>query len=191
MRIAVFTGSSPGSSPRFAEEAARLGEALARRDIGIVYGGGRVGLMGVVADAALRAGGEVIGVIPQDLADREVAHEGLTRLEVVDSMHTRKARMAGQADAFVALPGGIGTLEEFFEVWTWLQLGLHERPVCLYDVDGFWDPLRALVEQMASSGFLQPSAADSLVTADSPESLLTAIDGWVPPPRRGLTPPAP
>ena len=141
MRLAVFTGSSFGRSERYTEAARAVGTHLAEQGIGVVYGGGHVGLMGVVADAAMAAGGEVIGVIPQGLADRELAHHGLTRLEVVATMHERKALMADLSDGFVSLPGGAGTLEEFFEVWTWQQLGIHAKPVCLYDVDGFWQPM--------------------------------------------------
>ena len=144
MRVTIFTGSRLG--PRqHAEAAAAFARQLAASGIGVVFGGGRVGLMGVVADAALAAGGEVIGVIPQHLVDREVAHIGLTRLEVVTDMHERKARMAELGDAFVALPGAAGTLEELFEVWTWGQLGLHEKPSALLDVGGFYRPL---IEQL-------------------------------------------
>ena len=140
MRVAVFTGSQAGP-PSHRDAAAAFATDLARAGVGIVYGGGHVGLMGVVADAALAAGGEVVGVIPQHLVDDEVAHPGLPRLEVVDSMHERKARMADLADAFVALPGAAGTLEELFEAWTWGMLGLHAKPTALLDVDGFWQPL--------------------------------------------------
>src|SRR5262245_12742237 len=141
-RVCVFCGSSAGNRPEYADAARHLGAALARRGLGLVYGGGHVGLMGVVADAVLRAGGEVIGVIPQALVERELAQAGLTRLEVVDTMHQRKARMADLADAFVALPGGFGTCDELFEILTWSQLGLHARPVGLLNVAGFFDPLR-------------------------------------------------
>lgn len=136
-RLCVFCGSSSGRDPAYSVLAAQLGRTLAQRRIGLVYGGGRVGLMGVLADAALAAGGEVIGVIPKTLLDREVGHRGLTQLRVVDSMHARKALMAELADGFVALPGGIGTLEELFEVWTWAQLGMHRKPCGLLDVGGF------------------------------------------------------
>ena len=137
MRIAVFLGSSPGPDHHRAA-AAGLGRAIAEAGHGLVYGGAHVGLMGVLADAALAAGGEVVGVLPQNLVEREVGHSGLTRLELVGSMHERKARMADLADAFVALPGGTGTLDELIEIMTWSQLGLHAKPVALYDVDEFW-----------------------------------------------------
>jgi len=140
-RLCVFCGSSPGHDPAHGASAAQLGRVLAERGIGLVYGGGRVGLMGILADAALAAGGEVIGVIPQALLDREIGHRGLTQLRVVDSMHARKALMGELAEGFIALPGGIGTLEELFEVWSWAQLGLHRKPCGLLDVNGFFAPL--------------------------------------------------
>jgi len=130
-----------GANPAYREAAVALGQAIARRGLTLVYGGGAVGLMGVVADAAMAAGGEVVGIIPQSLLDAEVGHKGLTRLEVVDGMHARKARMAELSDAFIALPGGLGTLEELFEVWTWGQLGYHAKPLGLLDVNGFYDEL--------------------------------------------------
>jgi uncharacterized protein (TIGR00730 family) len=178
MRLAVFCGSSFGRSERFAEAAADLGTYLGEQGIGVVYGGGHVGLMGVVADAAMAAGGEVIGVIPQGLADRELAHHGLTRLEVVDTMHERKALMSDLSDGFVTLPGGAGTLEEFFEVWTWQQLGIHAKPVCLYDVDGFWQPLRTTIDAMVDGGFLSDTTRGNLVVADAPAPMVAAMRGW-------------
>lgn len=178
MRLAVFTGSSFGRSERYASAAAAVGRYLGEQRIGVVYGGGHVGLMGVVADAALAAGGEVIGVIPQGLADRELAHHGLTRLEVVGTMHERKALMAELSDGFVALPGGAGTLEEFFEVWTWQQLGIHGKPVGLYDVDGFWQPLRTAIDAMVDEGFLSRGLRDALVTADDPGAMVEAMRAW-------------
>lgn len=178
MRVAIFIGSSHGTDPSHAEAAAQLATYLAERGIGIVYGGGHVGLMGVVADAAMAAGGEVIGVIPQSLADAEVAHRELTRLEVVENMHERKARMAQLSDAFVALPGGIGTMEEFFEVWTWLQLGIHAKPVALYDVCDFWAPMRALLAGMVDGGFLRAQMADRLIQVNEPGTLLRQIENW-------------
>ncbi|MBF3199764.1 TIGR00730 family Rossman fold protein, partial [Pseudomonas aeruginosa] len=135
--VCVFCGASPGASPVYQEAAVALGRHLAERGLTLVYGGGAVGLMGTVADAALAAGGEVIGIIPQSLQEAEIGHKGLTRLEVVDGMHARKARMAELADAFIALPGGLGTLEELFEVWTWGQLGYHAKPLGLLEVNGF------------------------------------------------------
>ena len=136
-RVCVFCGSSIGAKPAYAEAARNMGRLIAERRIGLVYGGGNVGLMGVIADAALEAGGEVIGVIPLALADREIAHTGLTQLHIVDSMHTRKAMMAELSDAFIAMPGGVGTFEELFEAITWTQLGLHRKPCGLLNVDGF------------------------------------------------------
>ncbi|OIV39062.1 Rossman fold protein, TIGR00730 family [Mangrovactinospora gilvigrisea] len=178
MRVAVFTGSSFGSSPAFARAAEELGRGLAEAGMGIVYGGGHVGLMGAVADAALAAGGEVSGVIPRALAERELQHEGLTRLRIVETMHERKAAMAAEADAFVALPGGAGTLEELFEAWTWQHLGYHAKPVVLYDVDGFWQPLRAMVSGMVESGFIRAEFRDTLPTAGSVAELLGLLKDW-------------
>ena len=167
----MFTGSSAGP-PEHAQAAARFAERLAVAGHGIVYGGASVGLMGVAADAALAVGGEVIGVIPEHMSDREIAHSGLTRLEVVAGMHERKARMAGLADAFIALPGGAGTLEELFEVWTWGQLGLHAKPVALLDVGGFYAPLLSQLTAMAEAGYITPVYRAALgVVADADEFL--------------------
>ncbi len=154
-RICVFCGSAAGTRPEYAEAAAELGTALATRGLGLVYGGASVGLMGVVADAALAAGGEVVGVIPQALVDREVAHPGLTELHVVGTMHERKARMAELSGAFVVLPGGMGTLEELFEVVTWSQLGLHAKPIVLLDVAGYWAGLAAFLDHAGAEGFVR------------------------------------
>jgi uncharacterized protein (TIGR00730 family) len=181
VRIAVFAGSSPGTSARYAEAAAALGRDLAKAGVGVVYGGADVGLMGTLADAALAAGGEVLGVIPRSLVDIEIGHTGLTRLEVVDSMHERKARMAELSDAFCALPGGVGTLEELFEVWTWQQLGLHGKPVALLDVDGFWAPLLALVDAQHAAGFIGATQRGTLLVADSAADLLSQARSWSPP----------
>ena len=153
MRVAVFMGSSPGTA-RHREAAVALAEGLVGRGIGIVYGGAHVGLMGLVADTALAAGGEVVGVIPRQLVDREIAHRGLTRLVEVGSMHERKAAMADLADAFVALPGGAGTLEELFEVFTWGMLGLHDKPAALLDPDGYYDALTGQLDRMVTDGYL-------------------------------------
>ena len=165
MRICVFCGSSPGRSQRYVSAARTVGEHLARRGIGLVYGGAQVGTMGVLANAALDAGGEVIGVIPSQLVEREVAHPGLSDLHVVSGMHERKARMADLADAFVALPGGAGTLEEFFEVWTWAQLGLHDKPLGLLDVAGFFQPLLACIDRMVDEEFLPGAYREMLIIA--------------------------
>lgn len=177
-RLTVFTGSSSGNSPEYLQAVQNFGRDIAASGYGIVFGGGHVGLMGAVADAALEAGGEVIGVMPQSMADREVPHQGLTRLEMVPDMHARKARMADLGDAFVALPGGAGTLEELFEIWTWQQLGLHTKPVALYNVDGFWDPLITMLDHMQSQGFIRPAFRQALIIAEDARSLLAAIHDW-------------
>jgi uncharacterized protein (TIGR00730 family) len=180
-RVCVFCGSSSGREPAYRRLAERLGRALAASRVGVVYGGGRVGLMGALADAALAAGAEVIGVIPQALLDREIGHRGLTELRVVASMHERKALMAELADGFVALPGGIGTLEELFEVWTWAQLGLHAKPCGLLDADGFFAPLVEFLDHLVRTGFVHPQHRAMLVAADSPEALLAAFAAYHPP----------
>jgi uncharacterized protein (TIGR00730 family) len=172
MRICVFCGSNAGRAPAYAAAAHSLGTLLARRGIGLVYGGGNVGLMGIVADAALAAGGEVIGVIPRALVDRELAHRGVTDLRVVASMHERKQLMHDLADGFVALPGGFGTLDELFEALTWAQLGMHGKPCGLLDVDDFWQPLVRLVEQQVAENFVRPHHASMLLHAASAEALL-------------------
>jgi uncharacterized protein (TIGR00730 family) len=182
VRVAVFAGSAPGGSPAFARAAAAFGGQLARAGAGIVYGGSHAGLMGVLADAALAAGGEVTGVIPRGLVEREIAHQGLTRLEIVQTMHERKTAMASMADAFVALPGGAGTLEEFFEAWTWQQLGLHAKPVALLDVDGFWEPLLATIDGLVDAGFLRPAYRAALLVVRDADELLAALGHWRPPP---------
>ncbi len=175
MRVAVFLGSSVGSRPEYAAAAAGLGKCLAEAGTGLVYGGASVGLMGVLADAALAAGGEVIGVIPEHVFSAELAHQGLTRLEVVASMHERKARMAELADAFAALPGGLGTLDELFEILTWRQIGLHAKPIVLVDVNGFWDRLAELVDALADEGFVAESSRGCLLRARDPGELLSLL----------------
>jgi uncharacterized protein (TIGR00730 family) len=175
VRICVFCGSNRGNHPAYLEQATVFGRLLATRDIGLVYGGAHVGLMGALADAALAAGGEVIGVIPQALMDREIAHRGLTELRVVTSMHERKAQMAELSDAFVALPGGIGTLEELFEVWTWNQLGIHAKPCGVLNVRRFYDPLSAFLDHVVSEGFLKPENRGALRVEEEPEALLAAL----------------
>ncbi|RMG08928.1 MAG: TIGR00730 family Rossman fold protein [Planctomycetota bacterium] len=171
-RITVFCGSRHGARPEFSDAARALGRTIAERGLGLVTGGGSVGLMGVVADAALEAGGEVIGVIPQVLSRAEVAHHGLSELLVVDSMHTRKMRMNELCGGFVALPGGIGTFEELFEVLSWRQLRIHAKPIGLYDVAGYWTGLRSLLDQAVAEGFLNPVHRSVLLRADDPELLL-------------------
>jgi uncharacterized protein (TIGR00730 family) len=173
--ICVFCGSSFGRKPAYARAARQLGAALASRGIGLVYGGGSIGLMGAVADAALEAGAPVVGVIPRALARREIAHHGLTRLEVVPSMHARKARMARLSDAFVAMPGGIGTLEELFEVLTWGYLGIHAKPTGLLDVGGYWKPLVRLLDHAVEEGFLRPEHRRLVVIDRSPDRLLARL----------------
>jgi len=174
-RVCVYCGSSTGNNPIYRDVAVALGSLLAKRRIGLVYGGGHVGLMGVIADAVLAAGGEVIGVIPQSLADREIAHAGLTDLRVVDSMHTRKAMMADLSDAFIAMPGGVGTFEEFFEVITWTQLGLHRKPCALLNAGGFYTPLVAFIDQAVSEGFIKPVHRSMMVVDDNPERLIDTL----------------
>ena len=178
MRLCVFSGSSPGRLPDYAEGAARLGEALARAGVGVVYGGSNVGLMGILADAALARGGEVIGVIPRSLVEREVAHTGLADLRVVESMHQRKALMAELADGFVALPGGLGTLEELFEVWTWAQLGHHRKPCALLNIGGYYDPLAAFLDHAVAERFVRPAHRAMLIVESDVEALLAAIHAY-------------
>jgi uncharacterized protein (TIGR00730 family) len=173
--LCVFCGSSTPADPQYAATAQALGTLIARLGIGLVYGGGRVGLMGELADAALAAGGRVVGVIPTGLISLEVAHTGLTELREVGSMHERKQLMYDLADGFVAMPGGFGTLEELAEVTTWSQLGLHAKPVVLLDVDGFWDPLVAQLDRMVTVGLLKPSNRELIQRAGSPEAALTAL----------------
>lgn len=173
--VCVFSGSSPGARPSYEAAARALGATLARERIRLVYGGARVGLMGHLADAARANGGAVVGVIPAALVDREVAHDGLDELHVVDGMHERKATMNALADAFVALPGGVGTLEELFEAWTWRQLGLHDKPVGILDVDGYWERLRGFLDHAAAEGFVRTEELKRLVVADGPAELLACL----------------
>lgn len=174
-RVCVFCGSSPGADPVYAAGAAVLGRAIAEAGHGLVYGGARVGLMGIVADAALKAGGAVIGVLPEALQARELAHTGLTELHIVPSMHARKAMMADLSDGFVALPGGIGTLEELFEIWTWGQLGDHAKPVALLDIAGFYRPLIAFLDGVVAAGFVKPVHRGMLLTDDDPATLIARM----------------
>lgn len=182
MRICVFLGASPGRLPLYARAAEGFGRLLAERGHGLVYGGGNVGLMGVIADAALAAGGEVIGVIPEALRDRELDHRGLSELHVVDTMHARKAMMADLSDAFVALPGGIGTLEELFEVWTWAQLGYHDKPCGLLNVGGFYDAMAGFLDLVVAEGFLSAAHRARLIVGDEPTALLDRIRDYDAPP---------
>ncbi|WP_454256167.1 LOG family protein [Pseudomonas sp. Marseille-Q8238] len=178
--VCVFCGASTGLNPVYREAAEALGRALATRGLTLVYGGGAVGLMGVVADAALAAGGEVIGIIPQSLQHAEIGHPGLSRLEVVDGMHARKARMAELADAFIALPGGLGTLEELFEVWTWGQLGYHSKPLGLFDANGFYQQLSGFLDHLVGEGFVRSHHRGMLQRSESAEALLDLLAAWQP-----------
>ena len=179
--ICVFCGSSPGNDPAYAEAAQKLGRTLAERDTTLVYGGGHVGLMGVVADAALGAGGEVIGVMPRALVDREIGHTGLTKLHVVHSMHERKALMSRLSAGFIALPGGNGTLEEFFEVLTWAQLGEHDKPCGLLNVAGYYDPLLTVFDQMVDRAFLKKEHRELVLVQGDPTALLESFESYEPP----------
>ena len=179
--VCVFCGSHPGNDPAYAEAARNLGRTLAQRNTTLVYGGGHVGLMGVVADAALGAGGEVVGVIPQALVEREIGHAGLTKLHVVGSMHERKALMSELSDGFVALPGGNGTLEEFFEVLTWAQLGEHAKPCGLLNVAGYYDPLLEVFDRMVDREFLKTEHRDLVLVEEDPSALLERFDAYEPP----------
>jgi uncharacterized protein (TIGR00730 family) len=190
VRVAVFTGSQSGP-PSHRSAVAQFAAGLASAGVGIVYGGGHAGLMGVVADAALAAGGHVVGVIPQHLVDDELAHAGLPQLEVVPSMHERKARMAELADAFVALPGAAGTLEELFEAWTWGMLGLHAKPAVLVDVDGFWQPLLAQLRRMVDDGYLDGRRLDALGVVTDAEELLAFVERYEHPIRKWRKDPLP
>jgi uncharacterized protein (TIGR00730 family) len=173
--ICVFCGSSAGSNPAYAEAARVMGRELVARGMGLVYGGGHVGLMGVVADAVLEAGGEAIGVIPHSLAAREIAHQRLTTLHVVASMHERKAMMADLADAFVAMPGGFGTYEELFEAITWTQLGLHKKPCGLLNVAGFYDPVIRFIDHAVAEHFIRPQHRAALLVEQEPARLIDAL----------------
>jgi len=174
--VCVFCGSQHGTRPDYAQAAAVLGEEIARRGWRLVYGGGNVGLMSVVADAALAAGGEVIGVIPDSLQERELGHGGVTTLHVVRSMHQRKALMAEESTAFIALPGGLGTLEELAEIWTWRQLGFHEKPIGVLNVAGFFDPLLSFLDHAMNEGFLKPVHRHRLIVDADPAGLLKRLD---------------
>ena len=181
-RICVFCGSSPGRDPRHAEQARALARELVSRRIGVVFGGGSVGLMGVLADEVLAAGGAVTGVIPHGLAARELAHRGVADMRVVPTMHARKALMAELAEDFVALPGGMGTLEELFEMVTWSQLGIHRKPVGVLNVAGYYDPLVALIEHAVAGGFVPEQSRGLVVVDEEPARLLDRMAAYEPPP---------
>jgi len=179
-RLCVYAGSTPGGRPEYAEAAAALATAMAQRGTGLVFGGGKVGLMGVLADTILAAGGEAIGVIPQALLDREVGHRDLTELRVVGSMHERKALMAELSDGFVAVPGGIGTLEELIEVFTWSQLGIHAKPIGVLDARGFYAGLGGFLDHMVEEGFLRARHRGTLISESHPAALLDRLEAWEP-----------
>ncbi|MBZ9934945.1 TIGR00730 family Rossman fold protein [Mesorhizobium sp. BR1-1-16] len=181
MRLCVFCGSNEGFRPEYRNAAVALGQTIAAHDSALIYGGSKVGLMGAVADAVLAAGGTVIGIIPQALVDKEVAHHGLTELHVVGSMHERKAKMADMAEGFVALPGGIGTLEELFEIWTWAQLGYHGKPVGVLDIAGFYGKLLAFLDHQAEEGFMRREHRDMLIVENDPEQLIQRYRNYQPP----------
>jgi hypothetical protein len=180
-RICVFCGASPGARPEYAQATTGLARLLAPDGIGVVYGGGGVGLMGVLADAVLAEGGEIIGVIPRALVDREIAHRDVTDMRVVGSMHERKALMAELADAFIALPGGIGTLEELFEVYTWAQLGLHRKPCALLNVEGYYDGVADFLSHAVRERFLRQETRDLLIVERDPAALIERLKAFEPP----------
>lgn len=177
-RICVFCGSSSGEAPEYVQAAQQLGALLARRGLGLVYGGGKVGLMGCLAKAGLAAGGEVIGVIPRWLVEKQLALTTVSELRVVDSMHARKMAMAELSDGFLALPGGIGTLEEFFEVWTWAQLGLHQKPCGLLNVRGYYTPLLGFLDHMATQRFIEAVPREMILVEEQAERLLTRMEAY-------------
>ena len=175
-QLAVDCGSAPGSDPAFAEAARATAAAMVRERVQLVYGGGRLGLMGLIADSVLELGGEVYGVIPQALVDIEVAHSSVTELHVVETMHERKAKMTELADGFLALPGGIGTLDELFEAWSWNALGYHKKPFCLLNVEGYWDGMIEFIDHATESGFLSARRREQLLVAQTPEEALDLLD---------------
>jgi len=177
-RITVFCGSSAGTSNVIQQTASLLGSTLARKGIGLVYGGAAIGLMGMVADGALKSGGEVIGVLPYFLRTKEIAHEALTELVLVESMHERKTKMNELCDGVIALPGGFGTLEEFFEMLTWAQLGLHRKPIGLLNVESFYDPLMLFVDSMVEKGFLKDVNREMILVAETAETLITRMENY-------------
>ena len=188
-RVCIYAGSRDGADPAYAAATADLARQLAKRDIGIAYGGASVGLMGVMADAALEAGGEVVGVLPRALQSREIGHRDLTRLEVVDSMHERKARMAELSDAFIALPGGVGTLEEVIEAVTWTMLGIHMKPVGLLSVGGYYGMLEAMLDHARDQGFLRPEHRALMLSDRDPATLIERLTQWEPVHGSRWTPP--
>ena len=188
--ICVFCGSSVGRDPAYRDAAIAAGQALAKAGLSLVYGGGKVGLMGALADTVLAAGGRVVGVIPRALVEREVAHAGLSELHVVETMHERKTRMADLSDGFIALPGGAGTLEEFFEQWTWAQLGIHAKPCGLLNAKDYFRPLISMIEKAVAEGFVAKRYAEMLFVASDVEPILRGFATYVPPPRKWEAPKA-
>ena len=180
-RICVYCGSSPGRLPQYLDAARELGLALVERDIGLVYGGASVGIMGEIADTVMSGGGDVVGVIPQALAEKEVSHPGLTELKLVDSMHERKSVMAEMADGFIALPGGLGTIEELFEVLTWSQLGFHQKPCGLLNIEGYYDHLLHFMEHAVEQQFVKQQHRDMLLASGNAQSLLEEMAVYTPP----------
>lgn len=178
--ICIFCGSSLGTNPVYVQAAKQTGELIAKQGKTLVYGGGRSGLMGVVADSALQAGGRVIGVIPTALVDRELAHPQLTELHIVKNMHERKTKMADLSDGFIALPGGAGTLEEIFEQWTWSQLGIHQKPCAFLNIEGFYDQLLSMIRSTADNGFTQDRFVEKLIASDQIDEILTAFEHYQP-----------
>lgn len=180
--VCVFCGSRPGNNPAYIAAARQTGAAIAERGWRLVYGGGQIGIMGAVADAALAAGGEVIGVIPRALMVKEIPHPGVTRMHVVTSMHRRKALMSSLSDGFLTLPGGFGTLEEFFETLTWAQLGLQPKPCALLNVEGFWDPMLMMLQNFVEEGFVSPDHLELVLSGHVPNTLLDRMAAYEPPP---------
>lgn len=178
--ICVFCGASTGNHPIYEEQAKKLGQLIAEKERRLVYGGGNRGLMGTIANAVLEAGGEVFGVIPEKLVEAETAHTGLTHLEIVPDMHTRKFRMSELADGFIAMPGGLGTLEELFEIWTWSQIGYHSKPIGLFDVNNFYTQLTSFLHHIAEEGFVRSSYLATLLNSPDPEVLLQQLDAYEP-----------
>jgi uncharacterized protein (TIGR00730 family) len=179
--VCVYCGSASGARPVYAEAAKAFGRALVEANMSLVYGGGRVGLMGLIADEVLACGGRAVGVIPELLLSKEVGHTDLTELHVVPDMHERKKKMADLSDAFVAMPGGVGTFEELFEVYTWAQLGYHQKPVALLDVDGYFDPLLSMLRHTVEEGFMREAYLDMLLVAQQPAEMIAKLTRYVPP----------
>ena len=180
IKVCVYCGSSSGNDPAYSETAIEMGKTIAKHGLDLVYGGGNIGIMGIVADSVLQSGGRAIGVIPQALAKREIAHESLSELHITTDMHERKCRMAELSDAFVALPGGLGTLEEIFEIWTWAQLGFHKKPIALLNTKGYYSRLLDFLDDAVEDGFIQEAHRHMMVVESDPEELVTQLKTYVP-----------